>query len=294
MSESAEADFLAKAINEWKREFERIRWQQWESLSPREQRHAQDHTLGSYIVSDSKYPFTKRPPNCALSLYEIKLALWAAQGDFDEAAIRLRVTPDRLRQAIKGVSELEQYVPSKKQRKREAGEPLVDISLRNFGCHDASYRRNSSQELHHQWPCRRRQAGDRYRPDAHERTGRATKRDLSAGPREREGRREVSAADRTIECALSAVPDEAESIAGETASDIPFLFQECWRPRRIRGILQTTGTDVATAAKLTGHKTPNVTLQYYTHSLRGGREALNALDAIYFRGLRVPLGPSIK
>ena len=134
MSESAEGDFLAKAINEWKREFERIRWQQWESLSPQEQRHAQDHTLGSYIVSDSKYPFTKRPLNCALSLYEIKLALWAARGDFDEAAIRLRVTPDRLRQAIKGVSELEQYVPSKKQRKRDAGEPLVDISLRNFGC----------------------------------------------------------------------------------------------------------------------------------------------------------------
>jgi hypothetical protein len=133
MTESAEADFLAKAINEWKREFERIRWQQWESLSPQEQRHAQDHTLGGYILSDSKYPFTKRPLNCLLSLYEIKLALWAARGDFDEAAIRLRVTPDRLRQAVKGVSELEQYVPSKKQRKREAGEPLVDISLRNFG-----------------------------------------------------------------------------------------------------------------------------------------------------------------
>ena len=88
---------------------------------------------GQLLVSDSKYPFTKRPLNCALSLYEIKLALWAAEGDFDEAAIRLRVTPDRLRQAVKGVSELEQYVPSKKQRKREAGEPLVDISLRNFG-----------------------------------------------------------------------------------------------------------------------------------------------------------------
>ena len=50
------------------------------------------------------------------------------------AFIRLRVTPDRLRQAIKGVSELERYVPRKKQRQRDAGEPLVDISLRNFGC----------------------------------------------------------------------------------------------------------------------------------------------------------------
>jgi hypothetical protein len=114
MADNAGVDFLAKTINEWKREFERIRWQQWEGLSPQEQRHAQDHTLGSYIVSDSKYPFTKRPLNCALSLYEIKLALWAAQGDFDEAAIRLRITPDRLRRAIKGVSKLERYTPSKK------------------------------------------------------------------------------------------------------------------------------------------------------------------------------------
>jgi hypothetical protein len=40
MSESAESDFLTTAINEWKREFERIRWQQWESLSLQEQRHA--------------------------------------------------------------------------------------------------------------------------------------------------------------------------------------------------------------------------------------------------------------
>jgi integrase len=46
-------------------------------------------------------------------------------------------------------------------------------------------------------------------------------------------------------------------------------------------MLQATGIDVATAAKLAGHKTPNVTLQYYTHSLRDGREALNALEAAY-------------
>ena len=59
--------------------------------------------------------------------------MWAARGDFDEAAIRLRVTPDRLRQAVKGVSDLERYVPTRKQQKRAAGEPLVDISLRNFG-----------------------------------------------------------------------------------------------------------------------------------------------------------------
>ena len=36
-------------------------------------------------------------------------------------------------------------------------------------------------------------------------------------------------------------------------------------------MLQASGVDVATAAKLAGHKTPNVTLQYYTHSLRDGR-----------------------
>ena len=40
-------------------------------------------------------------------------------------------------------------------------------------------------------------------------------------------------------------------------------------------MLQASGVDVATAAKLAGHKTPNVTLQY----LRDGHEALNALEA---------------
>ena len=44
-------------------------------------------------------------------------------------------------------------------------------------------------------------------------------------------------------------------------------------------MLQASGVDVATAAKLAGHKTPNVTLQYYTHSLRDGREAMNAIAA---------------
>ena len=44
-------------------------------------------------------------------------------------------------------------------------------------------------------------------------------------------------------------------------------------------MLQASGVDVATAAKLAGHKIPNVTLQYHTHSLRDGREALSALGA---------------
>jgi integrase len=42
-------------------------------------------------------------------------------------------------------------------------------------------------------------------------------------------------------------------------------------------MLQANGVDVATAAKLAGHKTPTVTLQYYTHSLHDGREAVNML-----------------
>jgi integrase len=46
-------------------------------------------------------------------------------------------------------------------------------------------------------------------------------------------------------------------------------------------MLQGGGTDPATAARLVGHKTPNVTLQYYTHSLRDGRQAVNALEAVY-------------
>jgi integrase len=44
-------------------------------------------------------------------------------------------------------------------------------------------------------------------------------------------------------------------------------------------MLQANGTDVAVAAKLAGHKTPNVTLQYYTHALKDGRDAVNGLDA---------------
>jgi integrase len=46
-------------------------------------------------------------------------------------------------------------------------------------------------------------------------------------------------------------------------------------------MLQASGVDVATAAKLAGHKTRNVTLQYYTHSLHDGRKAVNALEAVY-------------
>jgi integrase len=44
-------------------------------------------------------------------------------------------------------------------------------------------------------------------------------------------------------------------------------------------MLQASGVDVATAAKLAGHNTPNVTLQYYTHSLHDGRQAVNPAPA---------------
>ena len=44
-------------------------------------------------------------------------------------------------------------------------------------------------------------------------------------------------------------------------------------------MLQASGTELAVAAKLAGHKTPAVTLQYYTHALKGGEQAMAALDA---------------
>lgn len=44
-------------------------------------------------------------------------------------------------------------------------------------------------------------------------------------------------------------------------------------------MLQATGVDVATAAKLAGHSNPAVTLSHYTHSLSDGREAVEGLDA---------------
>jgi integrase len=43
-------------------------------------------------------------------------------------------------------------------------------------------------------------------------------------------------------------------------------------------MLQASGVDVATAAKLVGHKSPNVTLKHYTHSLKDGAQAMNTLD----------------
>lgn len=42
--------------------------------------------------------------------------------------------------------------------------------------------------------------------------------------------------------------------------------------------LQTLGAEVGLAARLAGHKSPVVTLQYYTHSTRDGGDVVAALD----------------
>jgi site-specific recombinase XerD len=45
--------------------------------------------------------------------------------------------------------------------------------------------------------------------------------------------------------------------------------------------LQAQGVEVGLVAKLAGHANPSVTLGHYTQAVRGGAEALAALDAIY-------------
>ena len=49
-------------------------------------------------------------------------------------------------------------------------------------------------------------------------------------------------------------------------------------------MLQASGVDVATAAKLAGSQNAECHPPYYTHSLHDGREALNALEAAYSDG----------
>jgi hypothetical protein len=88
--------------------------------------------MGGYITGLT-YPFVKRPAECPLSLYEIGIALWVSEGDFYEAALRLRVSPERLATAIKNVAEFKKYAPNSKQQKRDAGEPLVEVIPRDAG-----------------------------------------------------------------------------------------------------------------------------------------------------------------
>jgi hypothetical protein len=125
-------DALRTAINDWKRKYEQIRWERWESLSEDEKKRAMDYAMGGYITGIT-YPFVKRPSECPLSLFEIRVALWLSGSDFYEAAIRLRVSPERLASAIKNVPDFEKYAPRSKQQKREAGEPLVEVIPRDAG-----------------------------------------------------------------------------------------------------------------------------------------------------------------
>jgi len=45
--------------------------------------------------------------------------------------------------------------------------------------------------------------------------------------------------------------------------------------------LQAQGVEVGLVAKLAGHANPSVTLGHYTQAVRGGADALAALDAVY-------------
>jgi integrase len=45
--------------------------------------------------------------------------------------------------------------------------------------------------------------------------------------------------------------------------------------------LQSAGVDVATVAKLAGHKSPAVTLGYYSHSMGGSEAAMATLDGAF-------------
>jgi hypothetical protein len=126
------AEALRTAINDWKRKFEQVRWERFEQLDGRERQRAIDHCLGGYITGIA-YPFVKRPAGCPLSIFEIGIALWASVGDFYEAALRLRVSPERLATAIKNFPEFKKYAPNSTQQKRDAGEPFVEVIPRDAG-----------------------------------------------------------------------------------------------------------------------------------------------------------------
>jgi integrase len=46
-------------------------------------------------------------------------------------------------------------------------------------------------------------------------------------------------------------------------------------------VLQAQGIEVGLVAKLAGHKNATITLQHYTHAMRGGEEAVNQLDRAF-------------
>ena len=49
-------------------------------------------------------------------------------------------------------------------------------------------------------------------------------------------------------------------------------------------VLQAQGVEVGLVAKLAGHKSAVVTLSHYTHAMRGGEDAVKALDRAYAGG----------
>ncbi|HTO79456.1 MAG TPA: hypothetical protein VMJ31_06750 [Methylocystis sp.] len=66
---------------------------------------------------------------------------------------------------------------------------------------------------------------------------------------------------------------------------IPFVERYA-RLRYRRGVVAphlelTQGVEVGLVAKLAGHKSAVVTLSHYTHAMRGGDEAVKALDRAY-------------
>ena len=65
-----------------------------------------------------------------------------------------------------------------------------------------------------------------------------------------------------------------------TLQALPYVSPHSVRASFI-SVLQANGTDVAVSARLVGHKIPNVTLQYYTHSLRDDRGSVKVLDAVH-------------
>lgn len=48
-------------------------------------------------------------------------------------------------------------------------------------------------------------------------------------------------------------------------------------------VLQAQGVEVGLVAKLAGHKNAQVTLAHYTHAMRGGEGAVEALDRAFSR-----------
>jgi hypothetical protein len=164
-------EVLRTAINDWKAKFEQTRWEQWDRLPEEEKRHALEHAMGGYITGVT-YPFVKRPAECPLSLFEIGIALWVSEGDFYEAALRLRVSPERLATAIKNVPEFTKYAPNLKQQKRDAGEPLVEVIPRDAGV-NFDIRPEPQSKLQRRLPCGRRCACPHGGPSTDEGTGEA-------------------------------------------------------------------------------------------------------------------------